>query len=165
MHGATVSSPFEIPTSVEGVAQSTSQVTQRMSACLLATRSRASARVRDGFSWSFSTMNSSLRPSTPPCALIFATSSFAAASAGPSKNFIVLLRSIAAPMMIGFFELLALLELLLVLLLLLLLLPHAATASAAAPTASTISADLLSLLICTPRFEPSQSDRLGRLLR
>src|SRR6516165_6244841 len=177
MHGATVNRPFEMPTSVDGVAQSTSQVTHRTLAFLFAVRSSATARVRAGLSWSFSTRNWSGCPSTPPAALIFLTSSCAAASAGPSKNFIVLLRSIAAPITIGLFELAAaLLDVLLValvallalpaLLVLLLLDPQAATASVASAVTSSVTAKVRTLLMVLLSLSlPSDGcRRLGRSL-
>jgi hypothetical protein len=57
-------------------------------------------------------------------------------------------KSIAAPITIGFFD--ELLLLLLVLLLLLLLDPQPATTTAAAATTSRVSADALNLLILSP---------------
>src|SRR6516225_7910103 len=168
MHGATVSRPFEMPTSVDGVAQSTSQVTHRTLAFWFVVRSSATARVRAGLSWSFSTRNSSLRPSTPPAALIFLTSSWAAASAGPSKNFIVLLRSIAAPITIGLFELAAaVLDVLLLagalallaLLVLLLLDPQAATVNAASAITNSGTAKVRALLMVLLSFSLTSDGR------
>ena len=69
MHGAMVSSLLEMPTVIDGVEKSTSQVTHRMLAPLL-TRLSASARVWSGFSWVLAMANLILWPSTPPWALI-----------------------------------------------------------------------------------------------
>ena len=61
----------------------------------------ASALVCVGSSWSLMNLISSGRPLTPPAALIFAISIFAASSAGASNGAMFLVRSMAAPITIG----------------------------------------------------------------
>ena len=62
----------------------------------------ASDFVRAGSSWSLRGLISSGRPFTPPAALIFLISICAASSAGASNGAMFFVRSIAAPITIGF---------------------------------------------------------------
>src|SRR5215218_3683812 len=103
MQGATVRSPAWIPSWVDGVAQSTSQVTH-MTSAPWSIRSTAAAFVRAGSSRVFWTLNSSLRPSTPPAAFTCSAWICAAVRAGPSKNFMSFVWSTAAPIVIGPFS-------------------------------------------------------------
>src|SRR3954452_9857338 len=86
---------------IAGVAKSTSQVTRPMTAPLLI-RFAVHEFETSGFEFCVSQlMIWSLRPRTPPWALILLISSFADLSAGSSNGVIWPLRSIDAPMMIG----------------------------------------------------------------
>src|SRR6185369_8996436 len=101
MHGATVSRPLFRNVRIAGVAKSTSQVTQPITAPF---EMRLDAHDVDtsGFEfWVLQVTIFSGRPLTPPAALILAISSWAAVSAGLLNGDIWPLVSIAAPMMIG----------------------------------------------------------------
>ena len=83
-----------------GVAKVTSQLTHGMLAPAL-TAAMASERVSASTSWSLQTLNTILRPPTPPLALIWLASISAACSAGTSKGLIVFVSSITSLMTMG----------------------------------------------------------------
>src|SRR5581483_3747769 len=101
MQGESVSRPLFRNVRIAGVAKSTSHVTIPITAPL-PIRLVAHEVETSGFEFCVSHVRIwSFRPSTPPRALIFFTSSWAAARAGLLNGDIWPLRSIAAPMMIG----------------------------------------------------------------
>ena len=101
MHGATASVPWPIASCTTGVAKSTSQVTNMMSA----PPSRSDVAHAFAFAGSLFCVSQVLisrsRPSTPPSPLISSARIFAAASAGPSNGAIWPLESYAQPIVIG----------------------------------------------------------------
>ena len=101
MHGATARIPRLIASWTTGVAKSTSQVTNTMSAPF-PIRLAAHALALAGALFCVShVMILSLRPLTPPFALICLTLTFAAARAGPSNGAMLPLPSNAHPITIG----------------------------------------------------------------
>ena len=102
MHGATVSIPLFRNSWIAAVAKSTSQVTMPITAPFDTT---LLTQDFDTSGFEFCVSQATIRsfaPFTPPSALILATSSFAAVSAGLSNGAIWPLRSAAKPMTIGF---------------------------------------------------------------
>src|SRR5581483_2869028 len=168
MHGATASMPWLMNSCVAGAANSTSQVTMPITAPL-PIRLAAQAFDFAGFEFCVSqVMILSGRPLTPPLALIFAISSFAAASAGPSKGAMLPFRSVGKPITIGLPAALAVLE------------ASAATATSAARASrgetclALVMGDACLALLPMCVIPPSWSSRLqvraelvspGRLLR
>src|SRR6476659_7208949 len=102
MHGAIVSILLARNCWIAAVAKSTSQVTMPITAPFDTTLLTQDLET-SGFEFCVSQATIlSFAPFTPPAALILATSSFAAVSAGLSNGAIWPLRSAAKPMTIGF---------------------------------------------------------------